>query len=237
MLYALSNDNQKIKATHKGEAVCPFCKTIVRPKCGDINIHHWAHETLKECDTWSEGETDWHRGWKSFFPKNEVEVAIKKGEITHRADYCTTTHKFVVEFQYSSLAVHERFEREVFYRNMVWVVKVNKDADYCYISNKDNKSTIFWSHQIKWITKYSEFLVDLLEAGVSLNLMLPSPKPKVFLDFDSFGFWDEGGRFTRRDDLLFEIGYINQRTGRNFVYGNFLEKTEFVDTLLKRGMI
>ena len=49
------------------DATCPICDSKVIPKCGSINVWHFAHESLKDCDTFSEGETEWHIDWKNEF--------------------------------------------------------------------------------------------------------------------------------------------------------------------------
>ena len=50
---------ERVRATPGGCATCPMCGGKVIAKCGDIMSWHWAHEA-SDCDTWSEGESDWH---------------------------------------------------------------------------------------------------------------------------------------------------------------------------------
>jgi competence protein CoiA len=47
MLYALK-DGIKISPTPKEIAICPFCKNDVIPKCGSVNIWHWAHKIREQ---------------------------------------------------------------------------------------------------------------------------------------------------------------------------------------------
>src|SRR3989338_2187743 len=60
------------------DATCPICDSKVIPKCGSINVWHFAHESLKDCDTFSEGETEWHIDWKNEFPKEQQEITLEK---------------------------------------------------------------------------------------------------------------------------------------------------------------
>lgn len=85
-------------------------------------MHHWAHFGRRNCDPWWENETDWHRSWKSLFPMEWLEVShvASDGEI-HRADI-KTPKGIVVEVQHSAMSDAERLSREVFYRNLVWVI-------------------------------------------------------------------------------------------------------------------
>jgi competence protein CoiA len=90
-------------------------------KCGQHRVWHWAHRETRTCDTWSEPETEWHRDWKSHFPKHCQEVIhwSENGE-KHIADVKTESG-VVLEFHYSLLSREERQSREIFYGKMVWV--------------------------------------------------------------------------------------------------------------------
>ena len=85
-------------------------------------MHHWAHESLRDCDPWGENETPWHREWKSRFPEacREICFTALDGEI-HRADIRTPTGIFI-EAQHSAISDAERSSREAFYKNLVWIV-------------------------------------------------------------------------------------------------------------------
>ena len=106
---------KRLEASPKARGTCPCCKGVVIAKCGQLVSWHWAH-TVKDCDSWSEPESDWHIGWKSLFPKHCQEVTI--GD--HRAD--VQTNRGVIEFQKSYLSVEEIQAREKHYGNMVWVI-------------------------------------------------------------------------------------------------------------------
>ncbi|NCD05879.1 MAG: hypothetical protein EOL97_07145 [Spirochaetia bacterium] len=110
-------DNQRILANPLiKDAICPLCKNPVISKCGEIKIWHWSHKNNKECDSFSEGETNWHLEWKRHFPEECQEVII--GE--HRAD--VKIKDIVIEFQNSPLSKEDIEERESFYGKMKWVL-------------------------------------------------------------------------------------------------------------------
>jgi competence CoiA-like predicted nuclease len=117
MLYAVNGMGEKIKATPNASAMCPFCETRVRPRCGEIKRHHWSHISKMKCDTWRHGESDWHLGWKSLFLPEYTEVTVG----CHRADV-KTQDGIVIEFQNSPISTEEIREREEFYGDkMLWV--------------------------------------------------------------------------------------------------------------------
>lgn len=115
MLYAVSSTGEKVTATSGDRAKCHCCGGELVAKCGSIVSHHWAHLS-KDCDPWSEPETEWHRRWKSLFPKNSCEVVIGR----HRAD--VKVGGTVIEFQKSSISPEEIKKREDHYGKMVWVL-------------------------------------------------------------------------------------------------------------------
>ena len=122
MKFALyGGERVEAEATLKG-ALCPVCDAEVIAKCGDKNIHHWAHKSRKKCDHWWENETQWHRDWKNHFPKDWQEIVHKSetGE-KHIADI-KTPKGLVVEFQHSPIKPEEILARNNFYKNIIWIV-------------------------------------------------------------------------------------------------------------------
>jgi len=112
----------KAEASLKG-ALCPICGAEVIAKCGDKNIHHWAHKSNKECPHWWENETKWHRDWKNQFPEDWQEVVLYNSETgeKHIADI-KTPNGLVIEFQHSSIEKKEVSTRNNFYNNIIWIV-------------------------------------------------------------------------------------------------------------------
>jgi competence protein CoiA len=121
MEYALVNDIRQ-EAFAGGKGKCPICFADVIAKCGNRIVHHWAHAHRQNCDPWWENETPWHRDWKNQFTPEcrEVIHTGNDGEI-HRADVKTLTSN-VIEFQHSQITDEERLSRELFYKNLVWVI-------------------------------------------------------------------------------------------------------------------
>ena len=121
MQYALVN-NERREPLPGGRGFCDLCNAPTVAKCGPRVIHHWAHANKKSCDPWWENETAWHREWKSFFPEECRERChtAPDGEV-HRADIVTPTG-IVIEVQHSAMTDVERLSREVFYKNLVWVI-------------------------------------------------------------------------------------------------------------------
>lgn len=106
---------------------CPGCDQELVPKCGTQVIWHWAHgpSDLVACDEWSEGETDWHLGWKEQALEFgcRVEVVMRDKNYWHRADI-VRSDGVSVEIQHSPIGEGEALERESFYRRaggMIWL--------------------------------------------------------------------------------------------------------------------
>ena len=95
------------------------------PRCGNINIWHWAHKNVKGCDSWYGTETEWHLEWKSRFPVEWVEVPIVKNGQRHIADVLCPNGQ-VIEFQHSFLSPTMIGERERFYVTLAWVFDIQE---------------------------------------------------------------------------------------------------------------
>lgn len=121
MRFALVNDI-RCEASPGMIAFCPGCTQPMTARCGTQRVWHWAHRGNRNCDPWWEPETPWHRGWKDQFPAGWQEV-IQRDEAgeKHIADV-KTEYGLVIEFQHSHLPAQEMAAREVYHRNMVWVV-------------------------------------------------------------------------------------------------------------------
>jgi uncharacterized Zn-finger protein len=214
MLYSLSSDNQKITAEPGTTGVCPYCRQNLVPKCGPIKTWHWSHPQSNFCDPWRDGETKWHLGWKSNFPKDYTEIIITKNRAKHIADYFNPLSNVTVEFQNSSLSLYERLEREQFYNNLQWVVHIEKDTIkdpnyepillpnkipiYCDLS----KCNFWWKHPKQWIS------------------VSPPTSNNIYLDGE---FFPEG--------LLFKIAKIKTWKTRTYIDGTFVSKERFIKQL------
>jgi len=124
MYIAKTSSGELIIPTKEEKGFCVGCGSELVSKMGDINRHHWAHKNL-DCDSWSEGETEWHLEWKTNFDITDCEVKMDN----HRADiFCNGT---IVEVQHSPISVYDVQERELFYKargEFVWVFDVRHAA-------------------------------------------------------------------------------------------------------------
>src|SRR6476469_5444493 len=78
---------------------CPDCAGEVIARCGDVRVWHWAHWRTRDCDRWSEPETEWHRAWKNHFPKDWQErIHWSESGEKHIADV-QPERGIVLEFQ------------------------------------------------------------------------------------------------------------------------------------------
>ncbi len=180
--YALVNDQrQKPQPGLKGK--CQVCGQPMIAKCGEIKIHHWAHKGYRQCDTWWERETEWHRAWKGQFPDDWQEVVhIGENGEKHIADV-KTDEGWVIEFQHSYLNPEERRSRDTFYPKLVWVVdgtRRKNDRKQFFKAHKEGKQV--GDTPIVTITEW-----DWDECRI-LREWSGSDK-HIFFDFGEDGFW------------------------------------------------
>lgn len=173
MQYALV-DNVKMEAFPNGRGVCPMCNAITVAKCGPRNIHHWAHDK-KNCDPWWENETEWHRNWKNLFPIESREVThfADNGEV-HRADIKTQSG-IIIEIQHSSITDKERLSRELFYKNLVWIIDGREFQDNFDVFHmlpdptSDMASDLIWARRVRspHLTRDAGLFFRLSEARIN----------------------------------------------------------------------
>ncbi|WLB57432.1 competence protein CoiA [Bradyrhizobium japonicum] len=180
MKYALAS-GQRVEAFAGGRATCLTCNGEVIAKCGSYRIHHWAHQGIRDCDSWAEKETEWHRAWKNKFPaecQEFIQHNLKSGE-RHIADV-RTSHGLVIEFQHSHLDPPERIERESFYGNMLWVVDGTRlRRDYPRFVNNAKNSLRETNNRGYFLTGFPDECFP--------PLWLDSSAPVIF----DFRVWDE----------------------------------------------
>ena len=134
MLKAVDENNNRISPEKGKLGFCQLCKQAVRAYCGEININHWRHIEIQNCDSWNEGETEWHREWKNEFPDDWQEVIIEKDYEKHIADI-RPPNNLVLELQNSSISSTTIKIREKFYGKMIWLINANKFKDNFRISS------------------------------------------------------------------------------------------------------
>ncbi|NVO10268.1 MAG: hypothetical protein HXX16_09935 [Bacteroidales bacterium] len=182
MLGAIDENNNKVRPRKGDKAICPFCFEKVIAVCGDINIHHWRHEAINNCDSWKEPETEWHRDWKQKFPKEWQEYIIEKNNEKHIADIRTNSG-LILELQNSSISNLTIQIRENFYQNMVWLI----NADY--FKNNFQIRSLVTSNLRSLDNKYKPYLNqnNNIEDGLKdLNKLLAEYKSELNSSTDQY---------------------------------------------------
>jgi hypothetical protein len=128
----------------RGRGTCPTCGGPVIAKCGPCKIHHWAHQSAEDCDSWSEGIGPWHISWQDLVRPEFVEVSL--GE--HRADILGNSGT-VIELQHSTIGPRTIEQREQFYGNMVWVF----DATHRFAAIRSGARGFFALGRVRHVTK------------------------------------------------------------------------------------
>ena len=209
MEFALSENKVRITATPPTKGYCPLCHELMVPKCGDIKMHHWAHKSKINCDSWWEPESEWHRQWKDLFPEEFREIIIEKEGKKHIADIQLLS-KIVIEFQKSRLPHDERIEREQFYQNMIWVLHFSKEK----IIEIDERR------------RYTKRFDDLYIEANSFPEAFSYPPHfcPIFLDFN------DGEMFWVKEFDSYDFG---REKG---IYGKIISLIEFEDYILKMSV-
>ena len=130
MRYALVNGVRQLP--EKGIwGECPCCGQTAISKCGPLVVHHWAHKSGADCDTWSEPIGPWHLEWQGCVSPGCVEVVIGP----HRADIVGKDSR-VIELQHSPIAAEAIAAREAFYGDMVWLFDATERFEFITVGQR-----------------------------------------------------------------------------------------------------
>ena len=226
-------DGHKSMPSHTGQrAECPICGGEVLSKCGNVNIHHWAHISGEDCDPWSEPETEWHREWKNQFPFECREVTIQGDGESHRADVCLP-NGMVLEFQHSTLKPDDIRKREEFYskytNGMVWVVDGTEFMDR-WVKYKWSQ----WEHESylkgkkpSWFFDYSPFNYIYSEDYSGFDLESDGSLPKESFPFLKPVRWPNARKrwVYAHAPLYFDSGERNNKPEKELIHESFTWET------------
>lgn len=110
---------------------CPVCGEIAISKCGSRVVHHWAHKSGADCDTWSEPIGPWHLEWQGCVSPDCIEVVMGK----HRADIVGKASR-VIELQHSPISSEDVTARETFYGDMIWLFDATKRFEFITVGRR-----------------------------------------------------------------------------------------------------
>lgn len=157
MFWAKDVDTDEIIMAEPGAVgFCPVCGSVVKAKCGDIYIWHWAHvdfddqRRTADCDSWHEPEGPWHFFWKERVPQHMREYVLRRQcmvdgeptEVVHRADILNSRGT-VIELQHSRISVADIRARESFYIDMIWIFDA---TEYSFLDHQRLED----SHRYRW---------------------------------------------------------------------------------------
>lgn len=173
---------------------CPYCKSPLVVRKGDVRRHHFAHEKYALCsDSWSSdriaNDSDWHRKWQGKFPIDNQEICLTLGEIKHRADVMIL--RTVLEFQHSPLS-SEKFS--------------NRNSFYSELGNK-----------VIWIFDYQDVKFSVNKENDDINVIWNQPKHTfdTFTDADRFDGVEV--YFQISESELWRIKKISEKGFENFL--------------------
>lgn len=171
MIYAINKNNEKIEATPKAKAFCPFCKSPVIACVGEIKNKYWRHEqkASKSCVAAQyENEKEWHSTWKRMFGPEFSEVYYTIGNESRKADV-KLSNGLVIEIQHSSIDSREIRARELFHGKMVWIF--DGTGPFAAGRLKFEKDYFFWEQPRMSILKCSCPVFVECDFGVLIELL------------------------------------------------------------------
>ena len=203
-------DKNREKA-EKGEiGICPLCDSELVAKCGDINIHHWAHKIKSDCPYTGEGETRWHLEWKENFNIDDTEIVLIKNEVKKISDLTLNIEGVdnFYEFQNSPIDNNEINLRNKHYGNLIWIFNCEEQFKKDFIFYVDHKKV------------YSELI------------MWKHAKKYTIIEDDNFNYILDFG-----NDLLFFVSSAKKYKGRTNLLGFSIFKKDLINNMKNRNII
>lgn len=187
MFIALDENNDKVNAKcaeRIRDYYCPLCGESVILKRGEIKVPHFAHKSVRDCESFHKDMSEWHRNWQELFPIEHREVIVKNklGE-KHIADI--GVYKTVVEFQHSSISKEEFEKRNTFYTSMgyrvIWVFDCINDESLKFIDGVADKYNIdadefYWGRPFKCLKGFQPRDNSVIEIYINIVPLGENPK-------------------------------------------------------------
>ena len=180
MFVALDKNGKRVDiedAVKEEKYYCPCCGTEMIQKKGTINVWHYAHKSLANCDSWYE-MSEWHKGWQGRFPERFREVVVERDGKKHIADI--KMGNLILELQHSSISTDTFIERSKFYGDcghIVWLFDFRDDFDrmdivYDIDKYKNLICKVSWSNPKRFLD-YIDCLDDFTLEDVTIFIELP----------------------------------------------------------------
>lgn len=134
---------------------CPEMELVIGR---GLRVPHFRHKRKGNCSC-SDGETEWHREWKSHFEQVERDMGLDPVTREHNRADAVVGQDFVIEFQHSPISLEEQQNRERFYGGkggMVWVVYAEKKRLLKRLDEAKNNHAFLRINEQPFTGKYFE---------------------------------------------------------------------------------
>lgn len=221
MIFALNEENKKVKANTLGEtAICQFCKSPLITTKNLSSILYWHHKSAyTNCDKWYNSVSEWQFEWISNFPIEWQEVIILNDNDMHIANI-KLPNNVILKFQDEKLTSEEIKKREEFFKNLIWIFnstylgifdfsiinqKILNDSFYLQINPfgkiKTNKS---WDFKKYLINISKPLFIDLLHRIIYIKNVYVD-NGNLSLKNDKFNLYKVYSEKNKYENLVLEI--------------------------------
>ncbi|AVK63287.1 competence protein [Lactobacillus sp. CBA3606] len=168
---------------------CPGCQAPVRLKHGTVMVAHFAHQSVQDCHTFSEGETAEHLQGKqqlaSWFKASGYTVQLEAPlpAIHQRPDVLVQlgqNRPLALEFQCSPLSVERLAERTQGYRNHGYRVLWLLGSPYQRVLRTNAKALKFLHYNQQWGCYLAFWQVNLNGLLLVLNIATYDGEPLTY---------------------------------------------------------
>jgi hypothetical protein len=181
------------KEQFKDNLTCRCCSSQLQAVLQTDKAKHFRHASTDDCvSSTDDNLLLWHILWQSTVNVKNREYTMKENNKRHRADIYIPENDYVIEIQHSHIDPDKIKEREIFYKNIIWIIdgtseinieklcdkctKISDLCDKCLLSIKKDKAK---TSEIVFEGK--NFYIITIAKKFFLNM-----KEKVFIHCDGF---------------------------------------------------
>ena len=181
------------KEQFKDNLTCRCCSSQLQAVLQTDKIKHFRHASTDDCvSSTDDNLLLWHILWQSTVNVENREYTMKENNKRHRADIYIPENNYVIEIQHSHIDPDKIKEREIFYKNIIWIIDGTSEINIEKLCDKCNKISDLCDKCLLSIKKDKVKTSEVVFEGKNFYILSMSKKfflnmkEEVFIHCDGF---------------------------------------------------
>jgi len=181
------------KEQYKDNLTCRCCSSLLQAVLQTDKVKHFRHENTDDCiSTTDDNLLLWHILWQSTVNVENREYTMKENNKKHRADIYIPENNYVIEIQHSHIDPDQIKKREIFYKNLIWIIDGTSEINIEKLCEKCNKISDLCEKCLLSIKKEKIKTCEIVFEGKNFYILsitkkfFLNMKEEVFIHCDGF---------------------------------------------------